>query len=208
MRRILLPLLLLLPIVGCALTSEEIEVRHGSPAALASLPGAAAVGVSVVAQDARPSNRDRVSAKKNGYGMEMAPIIARNEVVAETREGVEAALRQRGFAIGGQDARIELEVQRFWNDFKVGFWSGDAVAEISVQLRLLDRAGQIAFTHTYNAEFRNAPVYIFTGENARIALEGALRQLVQRIAEDPTLARALLATAPPPPPARRRGAGA
>ncbi|MBW8270747.1 YajG family lipoprotein [Caldovatus aquaticus] len=207
--RMLALLALLCGVAGCALTTDEIAVEYGAPRATpAPVPGASEVSVAVAARDARTAYRDRVSTKRNGYGMEMAPIVATNDVIAETARAIAAELAARGFAPGGRDARVEIDVLRFYNDFKPGFWAGSATAELLVNLRVLDRAGRVVFLKTYHAEGHVPALVIYSGENARTALVEGLRNLVHQVADNPALIAALTAQAPPaaepPPPPRRR----
>ena len=43
--------------------------------------------------------KDKVSAKKNGFGMEMAPIIAKEDVAQTLKKAVEVELTNRGFCL-------------------------------------------------------------------------------------------------------------
>jgi uncharacterized lipoprotein len=176
-----------------------VEIRYGAPAAAAAVQGASRVGVAVAAMDARATNRDRISVKKNGYGMEMARIVAANDVVAEVERGVAAELAARGFRTDGADARLELEVLRIYNDFKVGFWSGSAEGEAMLNARVLSRDGQVVYAKTYTARFVNQPIMVMLGDNARLAIEGAIRQLVQDMMRDQALMAALASQAPTQP---------
>jgi uncharacterized lipoprotein len=182
---------------ACALEQDFIEVRHVASVTPASVVGAAGISVAVVVRDERITNRDRVSVKKNGYGMEMASIVATNDVVAEVRRAVEATLQGMGFQTGvPRDGVTQVEVHRIWNDFKVGFWSGQAVSEVSATLTVRGNDGRVAFTRMYTGETTVPGVMLASGENARLSLEQALDRLGQRIATDTELARALLSLGP------------
>ncbi len=63
---------------GCALTTDKIELEY-VPGSCSTLEGAEAIKVKAEVVDLR-SVKDKVSHKKNGYGMEMAPIVAVNDV--------------------------------------------------------------------------------------------------------------------------------
>ena len=193
--------LLLLPFMGaCAFERDYIEVRHTPPSAVTAVPNANSVGIQVTARDGRTSNRDRVSVKKNGYGMELAAIIASNDVIDETRRGVEAVFGAQGFRTSGGEGSVDIEVLRFYSDFKLGFFSGSAEAEISVNVRVTRPGGELAYTQTYTVQGLNQPLMVMTGSNARIALENGLNALLATIAADGGLSRAVLALAPPPQP--------
>ena len=93
---------------------------------------------------------------------------------------------------------------RFFNEFRAGFWSGVAAADVSANVRVVDAAGRIVFTRTYTAEGLNPDIQLASGENARIALEAGLQRLVRQIGDDAELMRALTALAPMPERAGRR----
>lgn len=200
MRR-LLTLLALLPLAACALDPDYINVRHTPVPGVQAIPGAERIGLQVDARDGRTANRERVSVKKNGYGMEMAPIIALNDVIAETRQAVTGELEARGFRIGGPDGRVEVEVLRFHSEFRTGVWSGVAAADLQVNVKVTDAAGRIVFARTFTAEGLNPGIQLASGENARVALEAGLQRLIRQIGDDTELLRALLTLAPAPVPA-------
>lgn len=60
---------------GCALTAERVDLTYTPQIAAISVPGASDVTVSVQVVDDR-QDKTKVSSKKNGYGMEIAPIIS------------------------------------------------------------------------------------------------------------------------------------
>ena len=52
--------------------------------------------------DQRQDKSNKVSSKKNGYGMEMAPILANEDVTVTIRRAIEQELQSRGFSIGNE----------------------------------------------------------------------------------------------------------
>lgn len=101
-----------LVMMGCALTEDAVEIKYLAPANISVVPGAEHVVVSVSALDGRVSNRDRISTKKNGYGMEMAKIIASNDIISEVGQAVQTELASLGFKIGqgGMDVVLQLQI--------------------------------------------------------------------------------------------------
>ncbi|MGX9965231.1 YajG family lipoprotein [Roseomonas sp. F4] len=204
-------MILLMP--ACAVQRDYIEVRHVPTVAPPQVPGAQDVAVSVVTRDDRSGNRERVSVKKNGYGMEMAPIVATNDVVAEVGRLAEVTLQGMGFQTNQErDGAVTVEVHKIWNDFKLGFWSGQAVSEVNTTIAVRARDGRVVFSRMYSVEAAVPEIMIMSGENARLSLVQAFDRLAQRLATDRDLAQALLTlnaapgTAPPPvaaPPPRQ-----
>lgn len=192
-------------------------MRHAPTVSPAPVAGAQSVSVAVEPRDQRTSNRDRVSVKKNGYGMEMAAIIATNDIVAELGRVVQTTLEGMGFQTGqARVGTVTVDIHKIWNDFKLGFWSGQAVSEINATVTVRSRDGRIAYTRMFSAESILPEIMIMSGENARLSLVRALDRLGQQIAADRDLAQALAGlagsahpptapgrTATPPPPPRQ-----
>jgi uncharacterized lipoprotein YajG len=120
---------------GCALTRDTISLSYTPQGGVEKAEGAGAVKVKVEVADMR-TIRDKVSCKKNGYGIECAAIVATEEVGETVRKAMETELTQRGFVMGNGSLLIRADLSRFYNDFKLGFWSGDANAEITMNLQL------------------------------------------------------------------------
>ena len=86
---------------------------------------------------------------------------------------------------------------RFHSEFRAGFWSGAAVADLQVNVKVTDPTGRIVFTRTFTAEGVNPGIQLASGENARVALEAGLQRLIRQIGDDGDLTRALVTLAPP-----------
>ncbi|HYC64927.1 MAG TPA: YajG family lipoprotein, partial [Reyranellaceae bacterium] len=148
---------------------------------------------------------DRISTKKNTYGMEMARIVASNDVPTVVRQALEQELRLLGFRIEAGGMPVGVELQNFYNNFKVGFFSGDAVAEVAFAVKVRDAGGALVYSQFYSATETEANIMLASGENAKKALEKALASAVKRAIEDRALQQALLATRPAQPQQRRVG---
>ena len=85
---------------GCALTKEEVKLMY-EPGSASKLQGAESIKIKVEVVDFR-SVKDKVSCKKNAYGMEMAPIVAVNDVSELISSSIEKELANRGFIISGE----------------------------------------------------------------------------------------------------------
>jgi uncharacterized lipoprotein YajG len=95
-------------VTGCALTEDRIDLKYNPPANLGVVEGAQVVPVAVDAQDGRASNKDRVSSKKNGYGMEMARIVSTVDVSELFRQAVEHEMNSFGFPTGVGGLRVNV----------------------------------------------------------------------------------------------------
>ena len=180
---------------GCALTEDKTTVAYvpTDPGA-STLPGAESVTLSFIASDKRVQYGDRISTKKNGYGMEMARIVSTNDVVELTRTALQQEFKALGFNIGTGGAVVGVELQTFYTDFKSGFFSGTAVAQVGFTLRIKDAAGSLIYAQIYNATGTVDGVHLASGENAKLAVEKALVNAVKDAVSDKALLQALLST--------------
>lgn len=188
----------LLLLGACAFTEETIPVDYKAPSNMELAVGAADVTVSVEAKDGRVSNKDRVSSKKNGYGIETAPIKAGNDVVVLTQEAVEHELESLGFKVGPGGLIAKVELQTFYNDFKNGFFSGDAVAEVAFNLTVTRSDGSYVYSRSYKGVGMNKNIQMASGSNAKVALEEALTNAMQQFIEDTNMHKALVAAVKAP----------
>lgn len=177
---------------GCAITEDAIAVKYDAPANISVVPGAKDVKVSVTTSDGRVANRDRVSSKKNGYGMEMARITASNDVVAEVGRAVQAELASLGFQVAPGGIEVAIETITFYNDFKTGFFSGDAVAEVAFNLTAKEPSGALVYSRGYRAVGMNKNIMLAVGSTAEVALREALRNAVQQMVADSNLHQAIV----------------
>lgn len=184
---------------ACAFTEEAVDVRYIAPANISVVEGAQDVLISVRAMDGRVANKDRVSSKKNGYGMETAKITAANDINQEIGNAVQAELASLGFQIGGGGIEVVTETQTFYNDFKTGLWHGEAVAEVGFQLTAKKPDGTLVYSRPYKAIGIVPEIMMASGENAQKALSLALLDAVQKVVRDGDLHQALLQAGRPAP---------
>jgi uncharacterized lipoprotein len=169
---------------GCAASKDYISVGYTPQANVSALPGAEHVSVTVEVTDVR-SIHDRVGSKKNGYGMEMAAIISTNDIPTVVKTSIQQELRNRGFKIAAGDVAVLVELSKFLNDFKVGVWSGDAIAELTMSVQVKKPDGNIIYSKLVTGEGEKLQIQLASGKNAKIALEGALQNAVLRLFSDP-----------------------
>jgi len=176
---------------GCAFTKDYVRLGYVPQQGVAKIPGADAVSLNVEVNDLR-TIKDKVSVKKNGYGMEMAPIIATNDVAGLLKGALQTELSNRGFNCGGNAITIVAGLNKFYSDFKTGFFSGSAAAEVMMNIQVKNADGTIVFATIVAGEGANPSLQIMSGDNARIALEAALRDAVSKLVGDPAFIDSLL----------------
>ena len=184
---------------GCALTTEQIEINYAPQPGVARIAGAENVSVNVQVADQR-LDKSKVSSKKNGFGMEMAPITAADDVAVTVRKAIEKELQARGFQLASDKALVKVtaDVTRFYNDHKMGFFAGDAVADLNLSVTVASKSGTLLYSRQIVAQGKEANTQLATGNNARIALERALENGMKTLFEDQAFLSALLAASGSP----------
>lgn len=178
---------------GCALTTDRIELQYSQQQGVSQISGANNVSINVQVADQR-QDKSKVSSKKNGFGMEMAPILASEDVAVTVRRAIEQELRARGFQLGSDAALIQIvgDLTRFYNDHKTGFFAGDAVADLNMSVAVKSKKGDLLYTRQVIAQGIEPNTQLMTGENARLALNRALQNGMKSLFEDQAFLSALV----------------
>lgn len=92
----------------------------------------------------------------------------------------------------GSEILAEVELVKFYNDFKTGFWSGDAVGEVVMGIKVKKADGNITYAKSITGTYTETGVQLASGNNAKTALEGALRDAVAKLTKDDEFIKALL----------------
>lgn len=180
---------------GCAVVEDKVPIDYVSQvSAPAALPGAENVLITVSARDRRAQLGDRVSTKKNGYGMEMARIVSTNDVVDLVRTSVEREFKAQGFRVGPGGVAVSIELQNFYNNFQLGIVTGTALADVSFGLKVRDATGAQLYAHDYSGSARLDNIMLMSGDNAKVALQQALAAAVKQVVDDTALQQVLLST--------------
>ena len=177
---------------GCALTEDKIDIPYQGRANITVVQDADKINVEVKNEDKRTVFKDRVGAKKNGYGMEMAKIVPSNDVAKTFSDAVLFELENLGFKNGAGGKIVKVELIRFYNDFKMGFFAGDAVADGLVNIIVTNGKDEVIFSKSYEGGGVYPNIQLALGENAREALIKAMTDIVGKVAQDKDLHAALL----------------
>lgn len=182
-------------LTGCALTTDRVELQYTQQRGVVPVPGANNVSVNVQVNDQR-SEKSKVSSKKNGFGIEMAPILAAEDVSVTVRKAIEQELQARGFQLGSKAALVQIsaDLTRFYNDHKTGFFAGDAVADLNLSVAVKSQKGELLYAKQIVAQGVEANIQLMSGENARLALNRALENGMKALFEDRVFLSALVAS--------------
>jgi uncharacterized lipoprotein YajG len=113
-------------------------------------------------------------------GLEMAPILDPS-VVKTFTDALESEFKARGFSLGEGNVVVTADLTKFYNDFKMGFFAADAVAELSMGVQVKKPDGTLAFAKTVRGQGTNPNVILVGGEEAKAALEQALRDGLKQL---------------------------
>ena len=188
----LITLIILVVSSGCALTQDTINIQYEGKANLIVVEGAESIEVLVKHEDKRTVYKDRVGTKKNGYGMEMAKIVPANDIAKTFADAIKFELQNLGFKIGDNRKKLTVELVRFYNDFKMGFFAGDAVADGLINVAIKDKSGELLFSKSYEGGAIEPNIQLALGHNAEIALKKTMANIVEKIAHDKDMHSALL----------------
>jgi len=180
MMRLLTVLVVALGVSGCALTEDVVDISFSPTPAATERAGAKDILVKVIPNDRRIAYQDRVSSKKNGYGMEMAAIKPSRPVPEIVRTALETGLAAQGYQVHVDGRDILVDVVKLYSNYQVGFFSADAQGEIILHLSVPGTE----FSRTYPANFTEPNIVIMGGAGAQAALNGALAHIVSTIMAD------------------------
>ena len=190
-RKLLCVIVLAAMTSGCALTTDTIDVPYVSTSPATPVAGASTETVAIAATDGRTTYRDRVGTKKNGYGMEMAPIVASKDIPQSVADAIQQELTAEGYKIGPGHAQLTIEVVKFYNDFKAGFFAGDAVADVALNVKVVGPGNELIYAKYYEASGVEPNIQIASGENARAALIKAFGNVIHSVVSDAALQQAI-----------------
>lgn len=192
MNKLLLSLTLvcsLLGLSGCKYMSEKIEVSY-EPLFLTPVTAATDVKVDVSVVDSRREGT-QVSRKKGDHGIELASIKLKSDLAQEVAQAVKTELKSMGFRIAPGNARVEIEIQKFYNEFKQGFFNDRGVAELMMNVHVKKKDDTITYSKTVFGIGEKGGVWAHSGKNTKAALESALRDGIGKLLKDQAFMQAL-----------------
>ena len=179
---------------GCALTTDYANIAYHSQGGASRIPQAGEVSVKIKVSDSR-GQKDKVSAKINGFGTEMAAILTKQDVAILLSDAVSEELRNRRFRISGGGVLVKIELKKFYNQFKAGMWSGTSTAQLDMGVSVKNN-GSVIFNKDISAETTRS-IAMATGANAAITLNTVFKKAVAELMDDRSFIAALLKCATP-----------
>jgi len=176
--------LVVISLSGCALTTESVDIKYISQSNIVSIPDAKQVTINVRVHDIR-LDKSKISSKKNGYGMETAPILANDKVEVTVTHAIEKELISRGFRLSSNaQVHINADISQFYADHKMGFLSGDTIADFDMITVVQTNTGQQVYSKRIKVQGIEKDIQLMDGENAALALNLALKSGIKMLFDD------------------------
>jgi uncharacterized lipoprotein YajG len=177
---------------GCAFTEDSVDIKYIATTA-SVMADAKPVGLTVI--DGRLSDRNRISAKENGYGMEMAPIRSKADITDVVKAALKTEFEERGFHVDGGGRAVSVTITRFYNQFSVGLVSGSAAGAVDLTVTVADAAGKQLYSTAY-AGTSTSSILMADGSNAAASIAAALKDASTKTFADPAFVTAVTNDAP------------
>ncbi|MHB1766190.1 MAG: YajG family lipoprotein [Gammaproteobacteria bacterium] len=190
LRKSLIAILIIIPALsGCAFTTATTPLTYLPQKNVAALPNAKNVVVNVVVENHK--KHKRIGSKKNGFGMSMASIYAKEPISKIVRGAIEEELVARGFGTGSHGpVMVNATVKEFHNTFHLGLLEGEAVAKLNMAVAVMTKRGKEVFSKDIMATGKTGSM-LASGYNAGIAMDRALSAGIKSLFDDPAFIRAL-----------------
>ena len=190
LRKSLIATLIIVPAFsGCALTTATTPLAYQPQKNVAALPDARNVVVNVVVKNDK--KHKWIGDKKNGFGMSMAHIYAKEPISKTVQDAIEKELVARGFGTGiNGPVIVNATVKEFHNTFHLGLIEGEAVARLNMVVAVMTKGGKEVFSKDIMATGKTGSM-ISSGDNAGIAMDHALSAGIKSLFDDPAFIQAL-----------------
>jgi uncharacterized lipoprotein YajG len=170
-------------LVGCSYVPEKVSVSYEplTKSTHATLAIEADVDVTVV--DNRRDGK-KVGHKRGDRGYELASITLKGELAEEIAFALKGELQALGCTIQPGGVAVEIEIQKFYNEFKQGFLGHCGVSELILGVHVKKFDGSIAYSKTITGVGENADVWLHSGKNAKVALDEAFNDAIHKLMND------------------------
>ena len=191
MKRLILLPVCLLALAGCGYMSEDVQVSYQPVLQSEPLAEAAAVNVDIQVVDNRRDGK-HVSRKKDAYGIELASIRLEGDLTETVYEAMKCELQNLGFPIASGNVEVEVDIQKFYNEFKPGFFYDRGLSELLLGVTVKKKNGHIIYSKNIVGMGEVGDVWRHSGKNAKVALDSALKDAISKVFKDRSFMQALI----------------
>jgi uncharacterized lipoprotein len=186
---------------GCSIYFPKqpyTSITYVSQTGVAPVAGAGEVAVKVGMIDLR-STIYKVSDYEGGeFSTATGILTATNNTASDVvKSAIETELTNRGFSLAGSNVAVMVELSRFYNVFKGGFWSATSMAKLNMNVQVKRSDGVIVYTKLITGEGSKKFLQKESPEIAKIALDAALQDAMTKLFSDGTFADAVLKAGKP-----------
>ena len=178
----------MLLISGCAFTTGHVSLEYQSQTPAMRIAEADSPHVAVEVADKRPTQI--VGQKINGLGMKTADIVSDSDVPGTLKSAFETELNDRGFTVGPGGVLIAVTLSSLQNQFTVGFFSGQATANMGMDVAVKRPDGAVAYDK-YITGRNQEWIELATPGNAQHTLNAAMQDAVSKVFSDSAFIDAL-----------------
>jgi len=175
-------------LAGCAFTTGHVDLAYQPTETAQKVATADSPPVTVQVVDRRSTQV--VGQKINGFGMKTADIVSNNDVPAVIKSALDTELSSRGFASATGGDVVVANLDNLQNQFKVGFFSGDSIGTVQMEVIVKRPDGSIAYDRSITGQSKDW-AEIFTEENAEKQLNAAIQDAVKNLFNDSNFIDAL-----------------
>lgn len=159
--------------LGACATVEDTPHFPSYQAQPALIAGAQNIKVEVEVNDARDYNRERISTKINGFGMEMAAIRSADDIAQVVKQATEACLTARGYNLAGDGDHLNIGIKTFYATYKSGIVSMSVLGVVDLDVTLADQNGHQLYQTSEHGTSSDSAL-LANGSNAARALNEAM----------------------------------
>ena len=110
-------------------------------------------------------------------------------------QAISQELAARGFILEAREnpnVVIDVELVKFYSDFKVGFFSSESVSELIMNVKAGNSLNKNSYRRVISSVGKESPIFIHGEKNAKRSLEDVLRKGVAELMEDREFLETLL----------------
>ena len=96
------------------------------------------------------------------------------------------------FSIGKSPVTVQANIHKFYSDFKIGFFSGDSIGEVTFFVQVKGANSQMFHANTYTADGKVEGILLASGDNAKQSIELAFANAIRKVMRDDLFIQAIL----------------
>jgi uncharacterized lipoprotein YajG len=182
--------LLVFALSGCAYIPETIYMDNYPPSCCESINRSNDIQLGVQVLDCRRGSK-ALGYKKGDNQVELGSLSFYGNLSQFVASAIRQELRQRGFNVVGGNVLVQVSINKFNTDFKKGFIRSRNLAELYLDVNVQDENGIVFYSKTIMGFGENKNVWIQNGKNAKVALQDAFTDAINKLLNDKAFIQSL-----------------